>query len=354
MSEQERFIPRTRAWETEETPVPKPDPKVVALQKTKQREPTVTAPPLESSRATVAVFLTIVLLGLIGLFLYWYTGTVRSLDRTVVAASQQRVKSADALLKGKAAAKVAPTVGIGRPTTDRTIAPATLEVGGIVVGISLAEIGSISVNNRETETEYLRLTVRVTNLLGNPFSLVGVHSAGTKAILRDSSGNYFNHIRFSPSELPKGCITKVDIPPKDTVTDLLVFENPGIQIGKLGQPFRPGDFELDLPLGGRNYRFLIPGSMFQRPSPTMRPAQVVQPPPAPPTRSTPPPTTKEPTLTDLLREDYDRLWTQAVRKAKALSSDRVRDYLRRRKQEILTDLAEKYNLPRSEVVKLLP
>src|SRR5262249_54836385 len=158
-------------------------------------------PSFEQSRATIASCLVIVLGGLITLFLYWYAGTVRSLDRTAAAAARQRSAKVDKLAKGRTAGmKRAVTKGADEAGTDRTIAPAAAEIAGVVIGISSAEVAPITVNNRETETLYLRLTVRVTNLSNQPLSFVGWHFAGTKATLRDSTLNYFNHIKFFPSE----------------------------------------------------------------------------------------------------------------------------------------------------------
>jgi hypothetical protein len=360
LTSEQRVIPRTRSWESDETPIPKPNPAAVAAVQAKKRETTGGTPPLEASRATVAALLTIVLLGLVGLFLYWYAGTVRSLDRTAVAASQRRIESVNQFLKGKAASKVARAKTADRSTTDRTIAPATLEVAGTVVGVSSAEIGPIAVNNRETETAYLRLTLRVTNLLNKPFPFVGVHSAGAKAVLRDSSGNYFNQLRFSSSELAKGCITNVDIPPQETIRDLLVFENPGIQVSYFGQSMSPGDFELDLPLGARNYRFLIPGSMIRRPAPAMRFAPVAQAPPAPPRpvpaqpASAPEPVAPQPTPRDLILDDYYERWARAQQTAKPKVRNRALEYLRGKKQEIISELAKKYGMDRHDMKMMLP
>ena len=204
-------IPRTRAWEAEETPTPR-QPEGGRAPVAPKREQAGRPKLFEHTRATVATSLAITLLGLIALFLYWYVNTVRSLDRSVVQASQQRISSINKLVSGKATAAkgaaakgaaakgaaakataaktVAASATVAAPAaTDRTVAPAGLESGSIVVGIPFAEIGPITVNNRETEADYLKLSVRVTNLSDKPVLFEGWHYSGKKVMLRDSSQN---------------------------------------------------------------------------------------------------------------------------------------------------------------------
>ena len=209
---------------------------------------------------------------------------------------------------------------------------------------------------------YLVLTVRVTNLAGQPLEFQGWHSAGITVTLRDSLKNYYNFMKYKPHELPGGTVGCVTIQPGETIKDVLVFEcppsvspNSGLMAGAVST------FELDLPLKLRKYEFVIPGSLVRKLATALSPMGLVRARPAPaaaapasPAPQARPLPRKEPTLADLLREDYERLWTQAVHKSKTKNRDTAREFLRLRKQEILTELADTYKLPRSEVSKILP
>ncbi len=345
-------IPRIRNWETEEVPTqpvvasghPAPSP-----QKRPARRRLVS---FEQSRRTVATFIFMVIGGLVTLFLYWYVNTVRALDRTVTAASRQRVSQAERLVKaGLSTAKNAKAKTLELPQSDRTTAPAASQIGDTVVGIPNAEVSTIWINNREGSTRYLVLTTRVTNLSPKPLAFVGWHSGGVAATLRDNSRNYFNFIKFKAPELPKGCVERVDVQPGETVTDILVFEAPTALLNNMWIIPPTLSFELDLPLDGKVFRFIIPGPLIKRPAPTLvaRPVSPTPPPAPVPAQAPSPPSVEEQVLAD-----YKRSWAQAARAAKAKSSSRASEYLRARKQEIISELAKKYGISRSDVKGIIP
>jgi hypothetical protein len=165
-------------------------------------------------------------------------------------------------------------------------------------------------------------------------------------------------MKFKSYGLPRGCVGSMIIQPGETIKDLLVFENP------ITAPMGPGimapparDYELDLVHKVRRYDFLIPGGMIRRLAPPAAPVGLVQatPPPvkAAALASPPPPPKKEPTLEELVAEDYKMMWSPLVRAARGKSSKAAREFLRLKKQEVLTKLAEKYELPRAKIRVLL-
>jgi hypothetical protein len=318
-----------------------------------------------------------VILGLVGLFLYRNANSDRSLDRTAPAVSQQRTNSEARSAPKTDAKEGGGLVGAVPLGPDRTVAPAALEIAYVVIGIPTAEVGPLVVNRRETATHYLTLKLRVTNISKEPLAYVGFHAAGARATLRDSSQNHFNFIKFSPSELPKGCIERAVIQPQETISDMLVFENPTTPVGGMGQIYVR--FDLDLPLGYSMYRFQIPWSLIQRPpliAPSLRtvkapppvppqpvpsrpvpsrpvPSRPVRPQPVPAQPKTQAPSNQATTRKQILA-DYKEKWAQAQRIAKSKSRKTAQEYLRARKQEIISEVAEKFGVTRQDVKGIVP
>ena len=263
MSE-ERPIPRSSYTSvSEQTPVPRTkNPAATPATVPKVAQPSQPLPFVQT-RSTIAAVLCMTALGLLGMFLYWYANTVRALDRTATQVGQQRAKALAKLTQPKATRNM--TAALAAPDRDRVVAPATLEKGNVVIGVSSAEISPIVVNSRETATLYLVLTLRVTNLSGKPLPFEGWHSAGAAITLRDSLKNYYNSMKFKPDELPRGCLGRVTIQDRETVKDMLVLENPGNLVanpGPMPSPLR--NLELDLVLNLRKYEFMIPGGLVRK------------------------------------------------------------------------------------------
>jgi hypothetical protein len=307
-------------------------------------------PAIENSRRTVATFLLVIAAGLGALFLWWYAGTVRELDRTAVTASQARTRAMNEALSAKKKGRAAPVMAVpgftGGPVEEggRAVAPTAQQLGNISVSILAAEIRTISINRRQTTTKYLVLTSRVTNLGKQNLAYLGWHHSGAQVVLRDKNQNYYNHIKFVMNQLPDGCIQDVQIRPNETITDLLVFEAPPPGPSPL-MPTVAAALELDLPLGRDLFRLTIPPRMVKLVDDRPQPVQQVQTPP-PPSPLPPPPQVP---LEQVVAQDHDARMAQAMRAAQAKSSSKAKEYLRARKQEIISELAERYGLTRTQV-----
>jgi DNA-directed RNA polymerase subunit RPC12/RpoP len=196
-------------------------------------------------------------------FVIWYVDTVISLDRTATLAGEKRAAHIKALAgplsKGAGKAKVNGTSGMGvgilargtmgmgvpqAPPQNRTLAPATAQIGNLVVGVSNAQLGTF---DGTTENECLTLTLRVTNLSAKPITYASWSGPAHKAILTDQYHNYYNRISSS---------TQVDqeIEPDRTITDTLQFE----------KPLAGAVLALDLPIGVQKFEFSLPATFVQR------------------------------------------------------------------------------------------
>jgi DNA-directed RNA polymerase subunit RPC12/RpoP len=201
-------------------------------------------------------------------FVRWYVDTVISLDRTATLAGEKRAAHikmlAGPLSKGAGQAKVNGTSGMGvgilargtmgmgtmgmgvpqAPPQNRTIAPATAQIGNLVVGVSSAQLGTF---DGTTENECLTLTLRVTNLSAKPITYASWSGPARKAILTDQYHNYYNRISSN---------TQVDqaIEPDRTITDTLQFE----------KPLAGAVLALDLSIGVQKFEFSLPVTFVQR------------------------------------------------------------------------------------------
>ena len=86
-------------------------------------------------------------------------------------------------------------------------------------------------------------------------------------------------------------------------------------------------YELDLPLGVRINRFLIPISLIRRKTPVILPTPIVQAPP-PPVPAQPDPQPRQPSTEELTLADYQQRWAQARRVGRPKDHNRASESLR--------------------------
>lgn len=339
----------------------------------KRADATTAVPAIQQSRSALAAVILLGVGGCVALFVVWYVGTVQSLTKSADKASNRRVQQVVNRLNNSTDTKKAPGIP---PLALRPIAPATMELGDLVVGVSTAEVSRVKVNQQDSDKSYLVLMIRITNRSDAPVTYTGWQSSAAKVVLRDVQKNYYNRIKFSPGALPAGAVEEAKIAPAETISDLLVFEAPNAPYQSL---------DLDLPVTDDSaFRFTVPSTMIRsanlataavtQPQPPSTPApgsrQVGGPPRAP---STPPAATTspgqvaaapvpngKPTLVEEMARrrsitaEYRELWAQVERRAKGMSYDRGRLYKRTRRTEIMNTLAEKYKMTVDELRPILP
>jgi hypothetical protein len=134
------------------------------------------------------------------------------------------------------------------PDGAQAIAPATAQIGDLVVGVWTAQIGTSS---QSPGKEYLTLTLRITNRAANPMTYIrGWSDPKVSVTLLDQNRNYYNRLP-SPNQ------SETQINPGLTIEDTIDFEAPP----------RNASLELHLPIGAgdKTYVFLIPAPFIQRP-----------------------------------------------------------------------------------------
>ena len=216
---------------------------------------------------------------------------------------------------------------------DRTVSPATAQIGELVVGVINATVGPVKLMRGKDNNTYLKLTLRITNNSKRPATYKSWSHQEHVLTLRDNTKNYYNYIKFSSDDLPIGSNPFALIEPGKTISDVLVFES-------LNNPV--AYFELDLPYGGDAFKFAIPYAFTQREMLTMPslPAPQVAPPP-PPVAYDP---TTDPSLIANLSQEYRAEYRDVERKTKGMGYDRARTFRRQGYGKIVSHLAEKYGL----------
>ncbi len=278
-------------------------------------------------------------------FSRWYVDTVISLDRTATIASAKRssqIKAlADPLSKGAGQAKVKGSLGtgmggmgMGTPLAardNRTLAPATAQIGNLVVGVSSAQLGTI---DGTTEDECLTLTLRITNLSAKATTYASWSGPTRKAILTDQYHNYYNRIGSSTQ-------TNHAVEPDRTITDTLQFEKP-----------LPGAvLALDLPLGVAKFEFSLPAAFIQRTvvarvAPKMAPpAAAIVPPPALASVSEPPYSAeRDPQIMADVKAAYDEAMRRVEVRVLGMTGNNAARLRKTEKERIIKALATKMDM----------
>lgn len=326
------------------------------------------APRPEHSRNTIAVVLLMGVAGLALLFISWYVRTVQTLTTKADRAAAHRVAEVESGFqkpkpKQKQTPKETPQQQTGlimrQLVVERPVAPATVQVGTLVIGVASAEVAPVRIGGNASPSRYLTLTLRVTNLADKPVNYTGWQYATGAVLLKDTDRNYYNRIRFAPGEHPDGCVESAVIQPAETIKDVLVFEPPSVLNRNL---------ELDLPLSEESvFRFVVPLVMMlpraapkgqlivRQPAGTTPAPSSTAPNGAQPDGEFPKPSpTQNPTLRRTIIAEYREQWGQVERRAKGMSYDRGRQFKRTRRTEILDGLSEKYKVTVDDLRSILP
>jgi hypothetical protein len=317
--------------------------------------------PFQKSRALIAG-IVVALLVLAGYgFASWYARQVTALTNAAEIASAQReakykameklatakslAAAKNALAKGTAAFLKsardqggAPALLPFAPQADLgvAIAPATAQIGDLVVGVSEARLGPL---NRSTVEEVLSLTLRITNLSARPMSVTSWARSDVRVVLRDRNRNYYNRVSAS-SEAPR------EVDAGQTITEKLTFE-----------PTPEGvELELDLPVAdsSKPFRFRMPTGFVRRSFPPIQSAQANQTRPQPaPAAPVPYDPEKDPKLCSAVNAEYREGMKRIDRRALGVSFDRANKLRQTEPPKLIKSLAKKHNLEEDQVRRIV-
>jgi hypothetical protein len=313
--------------------------------------------PFEYTRWVIGFFCTVAGGFLISSFMGWYAKEAELLDNT----NKNRDKAQ--FVKKKAPVENFPPLKADR---DRVNAPATMKRGNLVVGVFEAKVGPITLHGRETSKDFLRLTLRITNVGKIPLKYEGwphpAKSADLRAVFRDVNKNYYNRADFGKSGPPDGTAGEVSIEPGVTITDVLVFEKP---------PDFVNEFELDLPTfrPTEGYYFRLPSMFVQKRNPfgisnggmglgmnTQAPALRNPAPPPAPTPAAPPdpvPPEEDPAVRAVVIREYKAGSREIEEKINGMGYDNGRAYRKKAYPELKKKIAEKHNLTVDQVTAIV-
>jgi hypothetical protein len=325
--------------------------------------PRTTGPPAASKKIVVdhkplpfhgpRAMMAGVLIAVAGLAFYgfsrWYVDTVISLDTSASLASAKRVARVKDLTGslGKVRGQPQKTAGAADGTSTpqstvhmRTVAPATAQIGDMVVGVSIAQIGS---SNGTSDGEYLTLTLRITNLSEKPITYVSWSAPIRKAVLSDQNHNYYNRVGATPQ-------ADQVIQPDLTITDTIQFEKPS-----------PGVvLYLDLPHGNQKFDFSLPPSFVQRIQVTTTAPKAVAPAPAPPPVSVaasvseqPYSAERDPQIIADVNEAYKGLMARVEKRATGMTSNNAIRFRRTEKDKIIKGLSEKMDMTPDQIRRMI-
>jgi hypothetical protein len=296
-------------------------------------------------------------------FIRWYSDQIRELNGNInnqaAARKNKLLKYADG--RQSLANQGAP-VGATAPLVDRdrVIAPTTCQVGNLVVGVSACNIQQVTLRSGRTLPQnHTVFTIRVTNLYEGVFSYDGFNYAdNNRPVLRDQYKNYYNRLTsFDVQDPPFGAVMrKTDIPHGVTITDVVVFE---------GEPPSLTELDLDLTIAPTvgMFKFHIPARLIQRPTAAIAmvpPAMGFPRPPAPPDakldQPPPPPIPynpeQDPQVIQKVTIDYRDGARAIERVARGKGYDAARSFRRSKTEQLLNELAEKYQLTFDQVRRM--
>jgi len=288
----------------------------------------------------------IVLAGFGFLFIQWYADQVITLNKHAERAGDARRKKQEAFLtKPMAKSKVAPSRVAPSVADGRAMAPATMRIEDMVVGIMAAKLGPIQVkDDRSIPGEFLTLKLRITNLSKRSFEYKSWSQRKTGIILCDQHKNYYNRIMIEDPPI----VAQI-LEPGQTIVDMIAFEPPLKFFGYL---------DLDLPSHTYvPYVFEIPGGLVERELPKA-PPPVQAAAPRPPTQAPPPaPVTYDPELDFKLKAqvvfEYKDGARSIERKINGMGYDRGRKFRLIAYEKLTKDIAESHNLTVDQVKRMI-
>src|SRR5262249_17908091 len=148
---------------------------------------------------------TVLILGAL-LFLRWYANTVRTLSGVVDKSSKKLSRKYDNQYKPRQIDSTEMKF-----TNTATTAPATVQLGDLVVGIASAEMGPLPLQNGRNSPDALSFKLRITNLSKQPLHYESWSGSSGVIVLKDQGNNFYNRVDFGPEEMPNGSFPRGDI-----------------------------------------------------------------------------------------------------------------------------------------------
>jgi hypothetical protein len=290
------------------------------------------------------------LLGVLAFFGTWYARQVVSLTNQAGRAGDARRAKDITTLSGL---KTNP--GLPRPSASpppaapanrMAVAPATMQVGDLAVGVYSVRLGPIQVDNtRQIPGDYVTFRLRITNRSGSPYQYKSWSQQTTGVVLSDALKNYYNRVMIEDPPVKEQVIQ-----PGQTISDLIAFEPPLKQFGY---------WELYLPSPEHiPFAIRIPSVLVERPaSPTAAAggaapsAEKAAPPPAPPPAPARP--ENNPQTRSRVLADYRTGSASIERKARGMGFDRGRKFRQEGAEKLIDEIAERYELNSIQVRAIL-
>jgi hypothetical protein len=281
-------------------------------------------------------------------FVCWYAGQFKDLDAWAVRLGEQRRAGLPRDLELPTQRPERPASTAARASNyEREPASLPLETGGYSMSVREVEIGPVRINNFDTPTRHLTVRIDVSNLSGKPVEYRGWHDARSYCTLRGPLNRVYRMLRFEGPELPEGCVRTVRLPPRGTVRDMIVFEDPDLAtIASLQLELPPLS-----PLAPQPVQFTIPGSMIRRRS---APALQMVPTPTPSATSYPPAARRDVSEAERIRAEADRKWDSVDKAARHKSRTNLLDFYKRERVRIREELSKKYQIERDELKRIVP
>jgi hypothetical protein len=296
------------------------------------------APPFQHSRGFIAAIL-VTAVAMVGVaFVIWYVDTIMFLSKHVDNAGKARGRQLDDLGKGNPNKKAPPKpMGSGQsalpvaPAT-RVVAPATAQIGELVVGVWAAQIVP---NERLAADERLSLTLRITNLSQKPTKYVSWSQVNMSAVLRDRNRNYYNRITLPTRSM-------VVIEPTVTILDAIEFEATPTNV----------ELELDLTVAGseKSFQFRIPASSIRRATAAPFAAMAQK---SLPVSQVPFDPEKDPRLRAAVKAAYREGVKQVKRNTMSLSPKAAASKQKKEEPKLIKALADQFTLTIEQITRMI-
>jgi hypothetical protein len=214
----------------------------------------------------------------------------------------------------------------------RVAAPATDQIGDMVVGVSSADFRRN--DDQNPPGEHLSITLRITNRSAKPMVYVSWSQAIMKATLRDFNRNFYNAIKAPPQD-------PISIEPGSTITDTIEFEAPPKNI----------ELELDLDVPGKkSYLFRIPLVVIHNLNPPAAGPWAKQPPPV--VQKLPDPE-QDPRICGAVKAAY-RSGLERIKKRHSMRSPKAAlAKVRSEEPDLVKDLADQFSLKFNQITRIL-
>ncbi|MGO9469882.1 MAG: hypothetical protein ACLQIB_45300 [Isosphaeraceae bacterium] len=308
--------------------------------------------PFHRSRKLMAIVASIMVLGAGVAFIIWYVGQLRVLDRTVVAAADQRSAEMKNLTKAAvgqpartSGAKGAAAAPEPAPlVVPRVIAPAAAQIGDMVVAVQTVRQGKTTT---PVQGDYIVVTLRITNVAKGPVSYVSWSGPDMGVMFRVERGAFYNQV-----PLPKQEARSIN--PNETISDTLVFEPP--------PALKHLELDLPAPGGKQSFQFRIPFALVERSvffagaaaaaaAPKVQAKAKTALAAVPGTGPVDP--EKDPEVRNAIHREYQAGARNIKSRSLGMSTNDAATYRRRQGKELLKSIADKHKLDVDQVRRII-